>query len=51
LTPSDETTVITSMDFLTFEDNYLAGAEPGKENNHEMFSDSIQTVRLQSTGM
>ena len=31
LTPSDETTTVTSMNFLTFEDNYLAGQSPERK--------------------
>ena len=31
LTPSDATTTVTSMDFLTFEDNYLAGQSPERK--------------------
>ena len=31
LTPSDETAAITSMNFLTFEDNYLAGQSPERK--------------------
>ena len=31
LTPSDETTMVTSMNFLTFEDNYLAGQSPERK--------------------
>ena len=31
LTPSDETATVTSMNFLTFEDNYLAGQSPERK--------------------
>ena len=31
LTPSDETTTVTTMNFLTFEDNYLAGQSPERK--------------------
>lgn len=31
LTPPDETTTVTSMNFLTFEDNYLAGQSPERK--------------------
>ena len=31
LTSSDETTTVTSMNFLTFEDNYLAGQSPERK--------------------
>ena len=31
LTPSDETAMVTSMNFLTFEDNYLAGQSPERK--------------------
>ena len=31
LTPSDETTTVISMNFLTFEDNYLAGQSPERK--------------------
>ena len=31
LTPSDETTTVTSINFLTFEDNYLAGQSPERK--------------------
>ena len=31
LTPSDETTTVTSMNLLTFEDNYLAGQNPERK--------------------
>lgn len=31
LTPSDETITVTSMNFLTFEDNYLAGQSPERK--------------------
>ena len=31
LTPSDETTAVTSMNFLTFEDNYFAGQSPERK--------------------
>ena len=31
LTPSDETAAVTSMNFLTFEDNYLAGQSPERK--------------------
>ena len=31
LTPSDETTAVTTMNFLTFEDNYLAGQSPERK--------------------
>ena len=31
LTSSDETTAVISMDFLTFEDNYLAGQSPERK--------------------
>ena len=31
LTSSDETTAVTSMNFLTFEDNYLAGQSPERK--------------------
>lgn len=31
LTPSDETTTVTSMNFFTFEDNYLAGQSPERK--------------------
>ena len=31
LIPSDETTTVTSMNFLTFEDNYLAGQSPERK--------------------
>ena len=31
LTPSVETTTVTSMNFLTFEDNYLAGQSPERK--------------------
>ena len=31
LTPPDETAVVTSMSFLTFEDNYLAGQSPERK--------------------
>ena len=31
LTPSDETTTVTSMNFLTFEDNYLTGQSPERK--------------------
>ena len=31
LTPSDETATVTTMNFLTFEDNYLAGQSPERK--------------------
>ena len=31
LTPSDETTIVTTVNFLTFEDNYLAGQSPERK--------------------
>ena len=31
LTSSDETATVTSTDFLTFEDNYLAGQSPERK--------------------
>ena len=31
LTPSDETATVTSLNFLTFEDNYLAGQSPERK--------------------
>ena len=31
LASSDETATVTSMDFLTFEDNYLAGQSPERK--------------------
>ena len=31
LTPSDVTTTVSSMNFLTFEDNYLAGQSPERK--------------------
>jgi len=31
LTSSDETTTVTTKNFLTFEDNYLAGQSPERE--------------------
>ena len=31
LTSSDETTTVTSMNFLSFEDNYLAGQDPERK--------------------
>ena len=31
LTSSDETATVTSMNFLTFEDNYLAGQSPERK--------------------